>query len=171
MMTEAVVRIEDKGMARAVEIRGRRIGHGTSERPDSLAWAEIEIYKLDAGGYMTHRVGRSLTYHTYDTECRTASGQRRGGEATIDDLPDDAEPCSVCKPPEPVLLTDREPVRYEFPRHTFDGCADANQVVERLTVIHNRDRTVSVRFSQPVRTALHDAVLSDKDFRPDNIQG
>jgi hypothetical protein len=170
MMTEAPVRIEDKGMARAVEIKGRRVGYGTSQRLDSLAWAEIEIYKLDGGGYQTHRVGRSLTYHRSDTQCVTASGRQRGSEATVDDLPDDAEPCAVCKPRYPTELGDSEAIRFEFPRHTFDGCPDADDVVEKLTVIHNRDHTTSVRFSQPVQAALHEAVLNDEDFRPTGMQ-
>jgi hypothetical protein len=166
MMPEAgTVRIEDKGMLRPVDIHGTRIGFGTSRRPDSMAWAEIEIYKLHDGGYMTHRAGYSLTYHTADTRCLTRDGDQRGDEATVDDLPDDAEPCQRCRPESPEYLPDKAVVRFEFPRHTFDNCEDPGQVVERLTVIHHRDHGRSVRYSKPVRDALREAARADPAFR------
>jgi len=165
MMTEAdTVLIADKGMIKPVEINGVRIGHGTSRRPDSLAWAEIEIYKLRDGGYMTHRIGMSLTYHTAGTRCVTRDGDQRGDVATIDDLPDDAEPCLRCRPEPPEYLPERAVIRYEFPRHTFDNCATPEEVVERLTVIHHRDHGRSVRYSKPVRDALREAALNDPAF-------
>jgi hypothetical protein len=165
-MTEpGVVHIEDKGMPRPVDVHGRRIGFGTSKRPDSLAWAEIEIYKLADGGYLTHRVGYSLTYHTADTNCLVRGGDQKGDPAGIDDLPDDAEPCDICRPPDPEDLPDDAVIRYEFPRHTFDNCETPDDVVERLTVIRHRDHSKSVRFSGPVKEALKDAAENDPAFR------
>ncbi|HET9118325.1 MAG TPA: hypothetical protein VFN75_09695 [Pseudonocardiaceae bacterium] len=159
------VRIEDKGMIRPVEIRGRRIGFGTSRRPDSLAWAEIEVYKLDDGGYTAHRAGYSLTYHTADTRCLTRDGDQRGDEATVDDLPDDAEPCLRCRPEPPEYLPDGARIRYEFPRHTFDNCATPEDVEQRLTVFRSREGGQSVRYSKPVRDALRQAAQNDPAFR------
>jgi hypothetical protein len=159
-----VIRIADKGMRAPVEIRGERIGFGTSQRPESLAWATIEIYRLADDGYFTHRAGYSRVYHTADTACRTRNGDQKGDPATVDDLPDDAEPCPRCKPDPPVDLDDGQAVRYEFPRHTFDACDTPEMVVERLTVIRHRDRTKSVRYSQPVKDALRDAAFRDAAF-------
>jgi hypothetical protein len=159
------VLIADKGMPKPVEIHGKRIGFGTSRRPDSLAWAEIEIYKLHDGGYMTHRAGYSLTYHTADTRCLTRSNDQKGDTATVDDLPDDAEPCLRCQPEPPDYLGDKQAIRFEFPRHTFDSCDDASQVVDKLTVIHDRQHGRSVRYSKPVRDALRDAAANDPAFR------
>lgn len=164
-MTDAarVIRIFDKGMLSPVEIRGERIGFGTSEREDSLKWAEIEIYRLDEGGYMTHRLGYSLVYHRADTWERTAAGGQPGNPATVDDLPDEASPCKVCRPVPPQALGDDEEIRYEFPRHTFDSCKTAAQVIERLTVIRSRDGDPpSVRFSGPVQSALREAAERDE---------
>jgi hypothetical protein len=164
-MAEAGVRIFDKGMAQPVTVPGVLIGKGSSRRDDSLAWAEIEIYKLEDGSYRTHRVGYSLTYHLADTRCTVRSGAQKGDPATVDDLPDDAEPCTVCRPPEPRDLGDDEPVRYEFPRHSFDGCADPAQVIEKLTVFRDRKHQQSVRFSGPVMAALREAARNDPAFQ------
>jgi hypothetical protein len=167
-MTEASasapeIRIFDKGMRAPVVIRGERIGFGTSERDESLAWAEIEVYRLDAGGYLAHRIGRSLVYHRADTWCRTRSGGQPGDPATVDDLPDEAEPCEDCKPKDPQRLGDTEEIRYEFPRHTFDGCPTPEKLIEALTVIRGRDGSPpSIRFSYPVKTALRMAAERDE---------
>jgi hypothetical protein len=166
-MTDAapVVRIEDKGMRSPVEITGWKIGFGTSERDESLAWADIEIYRLAAGGYLTHRIGYSLVYHTAETHCMTREHKQKGDPATVDDLPDEAVPCPRCTPAPPQLLDDDEPIRFEFPRHTFDSCDTAAKAVEALTVIRRRDGSPpSVRYSGPVKDALAEAAQNDEAF-------
>jgi hypothetical protein len=172
-MTDAapVVLIQDKGMRSPVEIRGWLIGFGTSERDDSLAWASIEIYRLEAGGYMTHRIGYSLLYHSAGTTCMTRGREQKGDPATVDDLPDEAAPCPRCRPPRPQDLDDDDPIRFEFPRHTFDACDTAERTVEALTVIRHRDGTPpSVRYSQPVRDALAEAAQNDPAFMEINAR-
>lgn len=167
MMTEGAraIRIFDRGMPAPVEFDGERIGFGTSERPGSAKWAEIEIYRLDGGGYMTHRLGYSLVYHRADTWCKTASGSQPGHPATVDDLPRNAQPCRDCRPNPRRVLKPDEPVRYEFPRHTFDSCKDAREVVAALTVVRGRDgQAPGVRFSGPVQAALRTASEFDEEI-------
>lgn len=160
------VRIYDKGMRSPVVITGSRIGHGTSRRQGSPAWAEVEVWKLDGGeGYLVHRTGCSLVYHRTDTECETRDHRQRGDVAGVDDLPDDAEPCPKCRPPYPEALPDGpSTIRYEFPRHAFDGCDTPEQVAEKLTVIRHRDKTRSVQFSQPVNDCLTECAANDPGF-------
>lgn len=168
-MTGTTRTIWDKGMLAPVEITGPRIGFGTSERDESVSWAEIEIYKL-SGGYMVHRAGMSLIYHTRDTRCTTRERVQKGKPASVDDLPDEAVPCEQCRPAQPEYLPEGEGViRFEFPRHTFEECKAADQVVERLTVIRHRDGTRTVQYSQPVLDAIEEAANSDpafEKFRP-----
>lgn len=157
------VRIYDRGMREPVTIAGERIGHGTSERDDSLKWAEIDIYRLHEGGYYVHRLGYSLVYHRGDTWCRTASGAQPGHPATVEDLPDEAAPCQDCRPKPPQELADDEEIRYEFPRHTFDSCKTPTDVVAALTVVRNRQGTTpTIRFSYPVKQALTEAAGRDE---------
>lgn len=168
-MTEAgasaPVVFDDKGLPNPVEIHGKRIGFGTSRRDTSRKWATVEIWKLDDGGYMAHRVGYSLVYHRHDTWCKTRSGGQPGAVAAVDDLPDDADPCEDCKPVLPEYLGDDDEVRFEFPRHTFDSCTTAEKVVEALTIIRYRDgRAPSVRISGPVKAAVMEAARHDPAF-------
>lgn len=164
-MTVTVVRVFDKGMKTPVEIIGGQIGFGTSRRDDSTAWADIRVYALDSGGYLVHRTGYSLIYHTAATRCTTREGVQRGIPASVDDLPDDAEPCQRCRPADPQRLPDGEGViRYEFPRHTFDQCDTPEQVVDKLTRIRHRDKTTSVQYSQPVTDCLDQCVRNDEAF-------
>jgi hypothetical protein len=157
--------IFDKGMRQPVEITGPRIGHGSSRRDGSPAWAEVEVWRLDGGGYLVHRIGCSLVYHRPDTGCVTRDGRQRGDPAGVDDLPDDAVPCPVCRPEDPEYLPDGEAtVRYEYPRHAFDGCDAPEQVAEKLTVIRHRDKTRSVQFSQPVNDCLEECAANDPGF-------
>jgi hypothetical protein len=69
-----------------------------------------------------------------------------------------------CKPEAPEHLPAGAAIRFEFPRHTFDGCATPEDVEQNLTVIHHRDHTMSVRYSKPVRDALREAALHDREF-------
>lgn len=160
------VRVFDKGMKSPVEIAGNRVGYGTSRRDGSTAWAEIRVYALDAGGYLLHRTGYSLIYHTAKTRCVTRDGRQRGEPASVDDLPDDAEPCQRCKPDDPVDLPDGDAtVRFEYPRHTFDKCELPEEVVEKLTVIRNRDGSIhTLKSSQPVNDCLNDCARNDAAF-------
>ena len=173
MMSEASVpiRLFDRGMRAPVEISGKRIGFGTSRNDDRLAWAEIEIYKLDDGGYITHRAGYSDVYHRLDTHCMTRSREQRGEPVRASELPSTAEPCERCRPPWPDELAGDTQVRWELPRHIFDSCTDPAQVVERLTVIRNPDRTKSVRYSLPVKDALRQADTEDPDFTRAGLDG
>ncbi len=166
MMTESHVHtIFDKGMRSKVEITGTLIGHGSSRREGSPAWAEVEIWRLDGGGYLVHRTGWSLVYHTRDTSCETRDRRQRGDPAGVADLPDDAEPCPKCRPEYPEDLPDGDGViRFEFPRHSFDGCDTPEQVAEKLTVIRHRDKTRSVQFSQPVNDCLEECARNDAGF-------
>jgi len=165
-MTLSPVRVFDKGMKAPVEIVGTRIGFGTSRRDDSAAWAEIRVYALEAGGYLLHRTGYSLVYHTARTTCVTREQRQRGEPASVDDLPDDAEPCPKCRPRDPQDLPDGDGViRYEFPRHTFDKCDTPQQVVEKLTVIRNRDGSIhTMKNSQPVSDCLDQCAHNDQAF-------
>jgi hypothetical protein len=163
MMT--VTKIYDRGMRSPVEITGTLIGHGSSRRDGSPAWADVEVYRLDGGGFLVHRIGMSLVFHRADTTCATRDGRQRGDPAGVSDLPDDAEPCRVCAPPWPEDLPDGEAViRFEFPRHAFDGCDSPEQVAEKLTVIRHRDKTRSVQFSQPVNDCLEECAANDPAF-------
>lgn len=174
MMTEQaapVVRIADAGTRAPVEVHGVLIGRGTSRRDDSLAWAEIEVYRLNDGGYLAHRAGYSLVYHTKGTRCVTRNQEQRGELVPARQLPPDAEPCVRCRPEPPDYLPDGAEVRWETPRHTFDNCNDPQQVEERLTVIRHPDRSRSVRYSKPVRDALREASRNDPEFRRAGIDG
>jgi len=157
-------------MQSPVEIYGTRIGHGTSAAPDKLAWSDVDIYAADDGTYTVHQIGCSLIYHRQPTTCLNRGGKMRGKPATVDDLPDDAEPCPKCNPAAPDVLADRADdddvvqVRFEYPRHTFTTCPDPASVVQQLIEVRNRDRTTEIKWSGPVIDALSQAAQNDTRF-------
>lgn len=132
---------------------------GTRDR-----WVEFELYLLSNGSWLVHRAGCSNVYHRADTRCTTRNGRQSGDPATVDDLPDAAVPCPRCKPPGPESLRDDEPVRYEFPRHTWDECPTAQIVREKLTTIRSRDGSVSTVTSDPVDKLLRSAASYHREF-------
>jgi hypothetical protein len=131
-------------------------------------WVTFELYHLDTGGWLAHRTGYSSVYHRLDTRCTTRIGRQSGDPATISQLPDDAVPCLVCKPPYPDRLpeTDEPVVRFEFPRHTWDECPTPALVKEKLTTIRSRDGTTSTVTSDPVGELLRGAARSYPEFIP-----
>lgn len=127
-------------------------------------WVEFELYQLASGSWLVHRAGMSDVYHTAGTRCVTRTGRKSGSPALVAQLPDDAVPCVRCKPPWPESLRDDEPIRYEFPRHTWDECPTAEIVQAKLTTIHSRDGTISVVTSDPVDELLRGAAASHAEF-------
>lgn len=136
-----------------------------------LRWVEFYVYGLDDNsGYVLYRLGKSWVYHTAGTRCMTVEGEQRGDVATITDLPDNAIPCPVCKPPYPQDLGDDEQVRYEFDRPTINRCDTAARVVEKLTEYRERGgeddgRGAKItRVSEPVGKLLAKLVAKDPNF-------
>jgi hypothetical protein len=153
------------GRHRNTEIDGELLCPGVSTwNRRSRHWVEIEIYRLASGGYLIHRAGMSVVYHTADTRCVIKDGTQRGDAATVDDLPDEARPCPACLPPWPQDLGDKEPIRFEFPRHTFDKCWTAAQVIAKLTTIYKSDGSIEVREPAPVMELLDKAAEVDEAF-------
>lgn len=146
---------------------GEEIGRSTSRRQGSLSWVDMFAYRLEdsQAGYLLWRIGMSTIYHTAGTECTTFSGRQRGDSATIDDLPDDAQPCPKCRPPHPLDLGDDEPIRFEFPRNTVDLCPEPRSMVTTLTTMHTRGTQVrTVAVSEPVKDLLAMCVRNDPAF-------
>lgn len=145
---------------------GTLIGKSSSRRGErALSWVDMFVYRLDDGDVLVHRVGMSRIYHTARTACITFSGRQRGEPAGVEDLPDDAVPCTKCRPRDPWRLGDDEKIRFEFPRHTVDRCPDALAAIRKLTEM--QDRTTKVRtvtVSEPVRELLGECAGNDAQF-------
>lgn len=137
-----------------------------TRNPDSLRWVDIRLYRLDAGeGYLIHRQGCSVVYHTANTDCLTSTGEQSGYPGTVDDLRDDAVPCPVCRPVRPERLDGNDSIRFELTRHTLDTCSTAEEVIHRLTRMRERRSRRSTTFvSQPVRELLELAAADDQEF-------
>lgn len=153
------VTIFDNGVRRTWD--GELIAQTRSNGP--LRWAEFYLYVLPAGGFVVHRVGASRVYHTKDTRCVLSSGGQMGEPSSLDELPDDAEPCWNCKPPSPLLLPDGAVVRFEQKRHTVRECEDPEDVVKTLISYREGNRRVT-RMSGPVRELLRQAARSVPEF-------
>jgi hypothetical protein len=130
-------------------------------------WVEFELYALASGEWLIHRIGMSNVYHRPDTRCSTRGGWQSGDPAGIDQLPDDALPCVVCKPPYPQDLEDKPGVvRFEFPRHTWDKCLTPEQVKEKLTTARSASGSEASFMSAPVNELLRSAAINYPEFGP-----
>lgn len=158
------VRIEDRHDV--TEIEGRLLGrYVTTRGPRSVRWVEMGVYKLDNGGYVAHRIGRSLVYHQASGGCTTVSDRLSGDPALPGELPGEAASCDRCQPPWPEDLESDEEVRFEFDRHTFNECDEPADVVRKLTSL--RDRRSGIRshvVSDPVRELLAICAAEDPEF-------
>lgn len=135
-----------------LEVHGENIASVSTRNPRYLGgplpdrWNTLALYELaESGQWLLYRQGLSVIYHRGDTSCTTRAGQQSGEPATVDDLPDDAEPCPRCRPPAPEMLADDEPVRYETPRISVNQAATPAGIVERLESTWSRDTGTAVR--------------------------
>lgn len=148
----------------AEEWEGELAAEVSTRTPDRTRWVEIKVYHLDDGGWLAHRAGMSNIYHRSATACRRANGRKPGTLGTVDDLPDDAEPCGDCNPPYPEELGDKEKIRFEGPQHTIDRGTPA-QIMQALTT--SRDAVTGqrvVRVSAPVEDLLGDLMEHYPEF-------
>jgi hypothetical protein len=154
------------------EWEGALIAPVTTQRPAHSdrrpRWLEMNLYRLDSGGYLLHRLGHSVVYHLAGGPCAF-----KGEEVTVEALPDDAVRCEdaplprgpVCAPPWPQDLADDEVVLLEQVRHTIDQAPDPRAIVERASTANHRKESVrSVGISQPVKEMIRKAAANDDGF-------
>lgn len=132
-------------------------------KTSGLRWVAIDLYRVEDGGWLVHRMGCSSVYHAEPTPCRTGSDRTPGVVGTVDDLPDEAEPCEHCTPPPPLDLDDHQAVRFEETRHTVTRYETAREVIHGLTHFRDRGRPV-VRMSAPVADLMRQAASKDQEF-------
>jgi hypothetical protein len=135
---------------RWVRFRGVRISEASSWESWKLRWFEIRIYKREDGGYVVHKVGRSVVYHL--PGCETITGRV---DLDMVDEPDGSRiPCPRCKPE----LSD-DPVVLERDKSNIHESVDVNGMVMSL---YQTDGD-GIRFiSKTARAALRFARFKDE---------
>lgn len=128
-------------------------------------WMVNKVWTLPSGAYVLLHGSYSVIYHTAGTRCSIRGGGQSGSPATVDDLPDDAEPCPVCQPPYPGELGDGELIRYEFPRQHIDRCDTAAAVREALLLEKFEAGVRSMILPEPSRYFLDQCAIRDPAFR------
>jgi hypothetical protein len=177
-MTVAVVKIPDRETG-GWEIEGEEIGRVSSKYGDPdqgrvtprPRWGEQAVWRLDESGrYALWRASMSVIYHRSPTTCRRSgqqgagSGPMMGSKALPRDLPDDAEACPVCWPPEPEDLADDDEIRYEFTDQSLEIHDEPQQVIRRLTRYRRHTGEVMSGASGPSRDLLEQCRANDPDF-------
>jgi len=149
-----LVRVPD--VDKVLEFEGELLADVTTEVPDSPRWTEMELYHLTdgTGRYVLHVVGRSVVYHVHDGPCNS------GTATAAVEIPDDAEPCQVCRPGRD--LPDDVTFDYEDDRHSAHVCADAPAVLVALR--STGSRATSRPFSNPAMRLLAAARQCDRDI-------
>ena len=138
-------RLNVRDSSRIVAFTGVRLGNISSERPDSLRWTELSIYRTTTNLYIAHRVGISCVAHNVD--CDVIRGKNlpsvlamKNDEFKIEDR----EPCPVCRP-DIIESARRDPlsVRGETDRHWAGVCQDAPSLLNALHTMRNGARSLS----------------------------
>lgn len=139
------------GPIETLEFYGQLIGEASTDSP--LRWTVLYIYRTDNDRYVVARVGYSVVYHAHGSACNT-------GAVTLGrDLPDDAEPCHLCNPPdlEEDDTFDLEGVYdMELERHSAVVC-EAAEVPHKL--MFQGKRTATGETPPPFVSAVAQRVL------------
>lgn len=149
--------------AKPVRFTGTLLAEESTETNSALRWLELELYRIDegprAGQYVLHRVGQSVVYHRPKT-CGY------GTAAPWSQVPDDAEPCPICKPIEPLAngihgrgVDPGYEVWMESPRHRVIKCPTPVHV-EKALLMKRRDG--STYLSTPAVNLIAKASAADQ---------
>jgi len=147
-----VLRVRDAD--RVLEFYGTRIADVTTESARSQRWTDMNLYHLTDGTdrYVLQTVGRSVVYHEHDSACNSGTATR------VFDLPEDAEPCTRCRPPVYVDCDDDETVvDLESNRYSVYVCATATDVISRLRISRVTATATLDSFSAPAMRLLDHA--------------
>lgn len=138
---------------------GKLLGHATTERENSYRWTEIDIYKTDGGNYIVSRLGKSLIYHTGDSECTNMGIPIKGGR-----IREDAEPCERCDPavPEDDDFDPEATFLAEKTMSSSEVVADPRRVADALSTWDKYKKMR--RLSSVASEALHKAAAADPDL-------
>lgn len=112
--------------AEFLEFDGTKLADVSTMSDLSPRWTQMELYKTTDGQYVLHIIGASVVYHRHHGPCNS------GVETVAADLPDDAEPCFKCNPPELDKLSDADLVDFEEDRYASHICPDATAVISQL---------------------------------------
>jgi hypothetical protein len=140
---------------RVLEFQGTRIAYVSTESASSPRWTEMSLFHLTDGTdrYVLQTVGRSVVYHGHHSECNSGTAVRAF------DLPEDAEPCTRCRPPtfqDCEGEVDDSRVDLESDRYSVYVCALATDVIARLR-ISRANSTALDSFSAPAMRLLDHA--------------
>lgn len=139
---------------RPLRFTGTLLARESTESDVSLRWLELELYRVGKGNltgwYLLHRVGQSVVYHKPE-----ACGY---GKATDwANVPDDAEPCPVCKPPAHGMVE----VWMEVPWSKVLRCENA-KAVENALLMRGKN---GMFLSQPASNLLEKSARTDMEIR------
>ena len=138
-------RIRVRDGARVVAFNGQLLGYISSERPDSLRWTTLSIYRTDGGLFIAHRVGVSCVAHRVDCD----SIKTKNLPSVLAMKPDEfgieeREPCPICRPD--ILAeskVDPLSVRGETDRHWAGVCDNAVALLNALHTTNHGVRSLS----------------------------
>ena len=136
---------------------------GREDRRPRPRWGQYRIWKLRNGQYVLVTESLSVLYHAEFTDCSGRDGMA-GVPGTVDDLPDDAIPCPLCRPADPDELEDGEAIRWEAPRRSVYECQAPAKVRDKLMGSGRRGGMRSMSLDGPSRALLAQAQRNDPDF-------
>ncbi|AOW92395.1 hypothetical protein BFN03_05855 [Rhodococcus sp. WMMA185] len=156
-------RIKVRDGIRVVAFTGTLLGHITSERPDSLHWTELSIYRKEDGLFIAHRVGVSCVAHRAD--CSAIEGKNLPAVADMKSdefATEDRRPCPVCRPDiASEAAADPASIRGETDRHWVGICKDAFSLISALHTNRHGVRSLSGLASAALsQAAEHDAQIA-----------
>ena len=134
--------------------------------PDKPRWVEMALYRHADGGYVLHRVGKSVLFHKLPNEC--GKGREQAGTRTrIGQLEDDAvaharplfpndKPCLKVHE---LQTGDDFEYAMEADRPIVDRCEIPEHVIDALT--EERSGSREPYFSKPARRLLELAAEAD----------
>ena len=135
-----------------------------------MRWGENVVWRLAGHRWALYRASKSVIYHRPDTDCRImgpdgpGTGGQRGTACKAADMPDEAEPCYHCNPPEPAELPDDADVRFEFPRQSVEIYAEPSRLARRLFSHRKVSGDEVVSLSGPARALLEQCRTNDPVF-------
>lgn len=138
--------------------------HYSTREPGKVRWVEMTVYEHHDGGYVLHRLGKSLVFHAHDRETQARRGRCKKvptwKELSFRQLPDDAVPCRDCLPPDELEEGVASYYWFEQDRPMLDRCLEPASLITVLT--ERRPGSRVEYLSEPAQEILALAAKADE---------
>lgn len=143
--------------AQTIQFTGELLADVNNYHPGRHRWTTVRVFRTAASNYILTVTAYSTVYHRIPSVCRTSSAT----VMPLANVPDDAESCLICQPPNPHLKRDPSLRKLEV---KMEGSLHKTRVADTPLALSQIAREMGGIVAQAFEAAVRDGKLSASEL-------